>query len=89
MIACLGWGSLIWDPRGLAVRGHWRTDGPHGRVEFAGRSKDGRLTLVLLGTAQLVPLLWAEMIPTDLAVACEALRAREGINGAGRADDHS
>ena len=28
MIACLGWGSLIWDPRALPIHRQWHMDGP-------------------------------------------------------------
>lgn len=47
MIACIGWGSLIWDRRNLDVDGVWRVDGPMLPVEFARQSGDGRVTLVL------------------------------------------
>ena len=58
MIACIGWGSLIWDRRNLDVDGHWRADGPTLPVEFARQSSDGRITLVLVqGSNQFLPAL--------------------------------
>jgi hypothetical protein len=57
MIACIGWGSLIWDKCDLDVDGEWRSDGPMLPVEFACQSSDGRITLVLVNGFQPVPTL--------------------------------
>ena len=78
-IACLGWGSLIWDPRTLPIQRYWFQDGPFIPVEFARQSSDGRLTLVIEPNAKLVRTLWAVMDDMDLDIAIEALRSREGI----------
>ena len=82
LIACLGWGSLIWDPRELPFRGEWYADGPLLPIEFARQSRDGRVTLVLLDKAPVVRSLWALMSVSDLQAAIEALADREGMRGA-------
>ncbi len=79
MIACIGWGSLIWDKRSLDVEGRWRADGPTLPVEFGRQSSDGRITLVIVQGFASVPTLWSVFNTRDLAEARESLRQREGV----------
>ena len=79
MIACLGWGSLIWNPRALPIHRQWHMDGPLLRAEFARKSLDGRITLVLHPKAQLVRSLWALMTVETPHEAKNELATREGI----------
>jgi hypothetical protein len=79
MIACIGWGSLIWDSRNLDVDARWRADGPMLPVEFARQSSDGRITLVIVQGSAPVPTLWSTFNTSDLVEARESLRVREGV----------
>lgn len=78
-IACIGWGSLIWDSRTLPIQRYWFQDGPFIPVEFSRQSADGRLTLVIDPSARSVRTLWAKMDNMELGSAIDALRNREGI----------
>ena len=75
----LGWGSLIWDPRELAVyENDWIYDGPILPIEFARISNDGRLTLVITENGTEVKTFAAiSNIYTNLDDMIENLRKRE------------
>ena len=79
MIAYLGWGSLVWQPDGLPVRGQWLADGPTVCVEFLRQSGNGRLTLVMHAAASAVTCFWVEAGTDDEGDAKRALREREAI----------
>jgi len=76
-IACLGWGSLIWDPKELPIQSEWFKNGPRVCIEYTRQSNNGCITLVIDPLAEPVNLLWARMIPTELSAARETLRKRE------------
>lgn len=82
MIACLGWGSLVWDARTLPIQHYWFEDGPLIKVDFLRHSDDDRITLVLHNSAQPVRSLWAAMTVNTLDEAINALAVREGMTGA-------
>lgn len=59
------------------MTGEWHANGPGVQVEFARQSRDGRLTLVMVGSGPVVASLWAVLGVADLASGAEALRRRE------------
>jgi hypothetical protein len=78
-IAILGWGSLVWDPRGLPIKGDWEKSGPILPLEFSRVSKDARLTLVIdLDNGEHVASRYIESSRTKLNDAIADLRDREG-----------
>lgn len=86
-IACLGWGSLLWDPQDLLIDKQWNINGPMLPIEFCRQSGNGRLTLVIDQDSEPIKVLWSLMITRDLELAIESLRAREGIPK-GRREDY-
>jgi len=79
-IACIGWGSLIWDKRELDVQEKWNEDGPLLPIEFARQSSNGRITLVICDNVRRVQTLWAIFKTPNLNEAIESLRVREGTS---------
>lgn len=76
MIACLGWGSLVWNPQNLPVRRSWFLDGPLLPLEFTRESRNMRVTIVLTRDAAKIRSLWALMSCGDLDSAKRALCER-------------
>jgi hypothetical protein len=78
-IACLGWGSLIWNPDTLPLRNGWFQDGPLLPVEFARHSSNERVTLVLMPTLPSVRTLWSLLAVGNLGTARDELARRECV----------
>lgn len=79
-IACIAWGSLIWEPRELKLASGWRPDGPLLPLEFVRDSDDSdELAIVMHEAAPPMPTYWALLDTGDLAAAREMLRQREKI----------
>ena len=83
-IAVLGWGSLIWDKsRNLCTRNkEWNEDGPYLPIEFARKSRDGRITLVIYDDYmkdkdKWIKTLWNTMAFEDIEDARKNLMVRE------------
>ncbi|WP_434577992.1 hypothetical protein J3P95_07645 [Pseudomonas sp. Z5-35] len=79
VIACLGWGSLIWKPDTLPLASEWFMDGPVLPIEFARVSDNGDLTTAICANAPGCKVLWAVLDLDNLDDAREALRIREGV----------
>lgn len=77
-IACIGWGSLIWNPGNLLIQREWFKDGPFLPIEYVRQSDNGRLTLVITSNAKPVRTLWALMATQDIDEAKKSLAIREG-----------
>lgn len=83
-IACIGWGSLIWDPRDLPCQGVWHSDGPLLPIEFAresgGATKDDpgdKITLVICPNVPRVRTFWNLLDVPDMRTARQRLATRE------------
>lgn len=76
-IACIGWGSLTWDPQELKVEKKWYDDGPILPVEFTRISDDDRVTLVIDHYAAPQMTMWALISTQDLDEAIGSLIERE------------
>jgi len=82
-VAIIGWGSLIWNPGNMnLVFEKWRNDGPKLPIEFARKSRDGRITLVIYERYLDVPNLWVKTYwnlieVKNLDEAIEILKERE------------
>ena len=74
----IGWGSLIWCNKSLSLASKWLRDGPSLPVEFARKSDDGRLTLVIVPGIPAQQTLWAVSAFDNLSGASADLRRREG-----------
>jgi hypothetical protein len=86
MIGCLTWGSLVWNPKQLPIRGGWQTDGPFLPIEFARLSNYNRITLVILYDRPDYPpsrSLWTLLDVGSPAEAFKALKEREDAQDAG------
>ena len=79
-IACIGWGSLVWDPRSLPLRGTWHNDGPSLPVEFARESgtRPGKrcVSLVICADVPRVQTCWALLDVSDIKKAQDELGQR-------------
>ena len=79
-IVCLGWGSLLWDPRELPADADWSHDGPQLPIEFARQSGDGRITLVVTPGAAPIKVFSAPLTVSSIDDARYALAEREGVS---------
>lgn len=91
-IAILGWGSLVWDARGLPRQTGWQRGGPGLKIEFSRISTDRRLTLVIdPRDGELVTTRYCQSARRDLNDALCDLCAREAtvMNRIGYVNAHS
>ena len=82
-IALLAWGSLVPHPGVLSTLiDRWQIDGPKLPIEFARKSNDGRLTLVIFDSYKSIPerwinTYWCFMYPTSIDNLIGFLAKRE------------
>jgi hypothetical protein len=85
-IGCIGWGSLLWDPRTLPMAAPFALEGPELPIEFSRVSLDGRVTLVIDRAAPVVPTYSVPMAVEGLEEAVEALAIREKVTSTRRGE---
>jgi hypothetical protein len=78
-IACIAWGSLLWDPRTLPLAAPFAQDGPMLPIEFSRVALDGRVTLVVDALVPPVRTCTAPLAVDGLDDAVKALASREGV----------
>ncbi|MBJ18975.1 MAG: hypothetical protein GY910_06165 [bacterium] len=78
-VACLGWGSLLWDPRTLPMAEGFRAAGPMLPIEFSRVATDGRVTLVIDDSAEPIQTHCVQMDVASLDEAVRELGLREKI----------
>jgi hypothetical protein len=76
-IACIGWGSIVWEKNGLTFSGPWEKDGPYLPIEFARQSDNGQLLLTICENSNRVQTFWTTFQTNDITEAVESLRAIE------------
>lgn len=83
-IACIGWGSLVWNPGDLPCRGGWHNDGPLLPIEFARESggatmadSGDKITLVICPATPRVRTYWTLLDAADVPTARHQLARRE------------
>jgi hypothetical protein len=87
-IAVLAWGSLIDNPGTLSsVIDGWNPDGPKLPIEFARKSNDGRLTLIIFSNYKNIKEKWIKTYwsyintnSTDTAISLLAEREKCSLN---------
>jgi hypothetical protein len=75
-IACVAYGSIVWDPRDLPHIPQWKKDGPFLPVEFTDHEKN-RMCLTLTEGAEPIQTLWARMTVSEIDDAIKYLAERE------------
>lgn len=78
-VACLAWGSLLWDPRCLPMASDFRAEGPRLPIEFSRVAIDGRVTLVIDPNARPLETYHVRMEVETLDEAIRGLGMREKI----------
>lgn len=66
-IACLGWGSLVWNPGDLPLSGEWEKDGRHCQLSLRVNWVANRIMLVIADVPEAVTSLWA-LLKADIRV---------------------